>query len=150
MTLFPAFRTALVERRGPRLLPRLYVDLLRYGVASAVALAVDAGTLLLLASFFGVNYLIAASIGFLSGLAAIYALSVRYVYDDRRVRGLPQEATGFLVTGLIGLILTQASMALLVGAFSLQVSVAKIPTVAVVFLFNFLSRRMLLFSSAGG
>jgi hypothetical protein len=38
-------------------------------------------------------------------------------------------------------------MALLVGAFGLQVGVAKIPTVAVVFLFNFLSRRMLLFSS---
>ena len=86
----------------------------------------------------------------MSGLAAVYALSVRYVYSDSRRLRPAQEAAGFFVTGLIGLILTQASMALLVGAFSLQVGVAKIPTVAVVFLFNFLSRRMLLFSNAAG
>jgi len=73
MRLFGAFRTALVERRSPRPFPRLFVDLLRYGAASAAALAVDAGTLLLLVSFFGLNYLVAASIGFLSGLAAVYA-----------------------------------------------------------------------------
>ncbi len=150
MTLFDAFRTALVERRSLGPLPRLFVDLLRYGAASVAALAVDAGTLLLLASLFRVDYLVAASIGFLSGLAAVYALSVRYVYGDSRRLRPAQEAAGFFVTGLIGLILTQASMALLVGVFSLQVGVAKIPTVAVVFLFNFLSRRMLLFSSAAG
>jgi putative flippase GtrA len=147
MTLSVTLRAALAERRSLQPLARLFVDLLRYGAASAAALTVDAGTLLLLVSFFGVNYLVAASIGFLSGLATVYALSVRYVYDDSRVLRPVQEAAGFLVTGLIGLILTQASMALLVGAFGLQVGVAKIPTVAVVFLFNFLSRRMLLFSS---
>jgi|SRR5271165_642539 len=150
MTLFGAFRAAFVERCSPGPLPRLFVDLLRYGAASAAALAVDVGTLLLLVSFFGVNYLVAASIGVLSGLAAVYALSVRYVYGDSRRLRPAQEAAGFFVTGLIGLILTQASMALLVGAFSVQVGVAKIPTVAVVFLFNFLSRRMLLFSNAAG
>ena len=147
MTLSVIPRAALAERRSLQPLARLFVDLLRYGAASAAALTVDAGTLLLLVSFFGVNYLVAASIGFLSGLVTVYALSVRYVYDDSRVLRPAQEAAGFLVTGLIGLILTQASMALLVGAFGLQVGVAKIPTVAVVFLFNFLSRRMLLFSS---
>jgi putative flippase GtrA len=150
MTLFEALRVALLKRCSLQPLPRLSVDLLRYGAASLAALTVDAGTLLLLVSCFGVNYLVAASLGFLCGLAAVYALSVRYVYDDRRRLRPAQEAAGFLVTGLIGLILTQASMALLVGAFSLQVGVAKIPTVAVVFLFNFLSRRMLLFSSAAG
>ncbi len=107
------------------------------------ALAVDAGALLLLVSFFGVNYLVAASIGFLSGLVVVYVLSVRYVYDDARVLRPTQEAAGFLVTGLIGLILTQASMALFVGACDLPVGAAKIPSVALVFLFSFFSRRRL-------
>ena len=110
----------------------------------------DAGTLLLLTSYFGVNYLVAAAVGFLSGLAAVYALSVRYVFEGRRMLLPSYEAAGFLVTGLIGLVLTQASMALLVGGCALPVGAAKIPTVALVFLFNFLSRRMLLFSSAAG
>ena len=150
MTLVNGFRTALLERHSLRPLPRLLVDLLRYGVASVASLAVDAATLLLLASFLGVNYLVAASLGFLCGLAAVYVLSVLYVYEDRRRLRPAQEAAGFLVTGLIGLILTQASMALLVGACDLPIVAAKIPTVAVVFLFNFLSRRILLFSGAAG
>jgi putative flippase GtrA len=131
-------------------LQSLFVDLLRYGAASAVALIVDAGTLLLLTSYLGMNYLVAAAVGFLSGLAAVYALSVRYVFEERRMLRPSYEAAGFLVTGLIGLVLTQASMAALVGGCGLPVGAAKIPTVALVFLFNFLSRRMLLFSSAAG
>ena len=148
MTIFGAFRAAPFERRSLFPLPRLFIDLLRYGAASVAALALDAGTLLALVSCFGVNYLVAASIGFLSGLAVVYVLSVRYVYNDARMLRPAGEAAGFLVTGVIGLVLTQASMALLVGAFGLQVGVAKIPTVALVFLFNFISRRMLLFYSA--
>ena len=150
MTSFGAFFVDKSRRGevGPR--ARFLVDLLRYGAASAAALVVDAGTLLLLVSFFGVNYLVAASIGFLAGLAAVYVLSVRFVYDDARMLSPAQEAAGFLVTGLIGLLLTQASMALLVGACGLAVGAAKVPTVALVFLFNFLSRRMLLFSGIPG
>ena len=129
--------------------PRLLVDLLRYGAASALALIVDAGALLLLVSF-GVNYLIAAAIGFSSGLLAVYGLSVRYVFDKRRKLRPSQEVAGFLATGAIGLLLTQTSMAILVGVCGLPIAAAKIPTVALVFLFNFLSRRTLLFSDAGG
>jgi len=130
-------------------LPRILVDLLRYGAASAVALIVDAAALLLLVAS-GVNYLVAAAIGFLSGLVTVYALSVRYVFDKRRMLRPSQEVAGFLATGLIGILLTQTSMGLLVGLCGVPVGAAKIPTVALVFLFNFLSRRALLFSNAGG
>ena len=137
--------TATQRRHG-----RFFIDLFRYAAASAAALVVDCCVLLLLVSFFGVDYLVAAATGFLSGLVTVYALSVRYVYEDSRMLRPAQEAAGFLATGLLGLLLTQASLALLVGAYGLPVGAAKIPTVALVFLFNFLSRRTLLFSRAAG
>jgi putative flippase GtrA len=146
MTFSDTVRATLLRRDQLGPVGRILVDLIRYGAASAVALAIDAGILLLLNQALGVNYLVASAIGFLSGLVVVYALSVRYVYDDARALHPSQEIAGFLVTGVIGLVLTQALMALFVGSLALPVPLAKIPTVAVVFLFNFLSRRMLLFS----
>jgi putative flippase GtrA len=146
MTMLAAVRGTLSRRERLGALPRLVVDLVRYGAASAAALLVDAGTLALLNRVFGVDYLVASASGFLLGLVVVYLLSVRYVYEDARALRPAQEAMGFLVTGFVGLGLTQALMALLVGWLALPVMIAKIPTVGVVFLFNFLSRRMLLFS----
>jgi len=148
MTLVAAVRGSQLhrERLGP--LARFMVDLVRYGAASAAALSIDAATLLVLNKAFGVPYLVASAIGFLSGLVVVYVLSVRYVYDDARALRPSLEIAGFLATGLVGLGLTQALMALFVGALAWPVLAGKVPTVAVVFLFNFLSRRMLLFSNS--
>jgi putative flippase GtrA len=125
---------------------RLAVDLFKYGAASLGALALDAGTMLLLNKVFGVNYLVAAAIGFSAGLALIYALSIRYVFGDNRSLRPSQEVAGFVVTGVLGLLLNEALMELFVEHIGLTVAIAKIPTAGAVFLFNFTARRTLLFS----
>jgi putative flippase GtrA len=150
MTLHHDAAVAIIERSSRKPLARIFVDLFRYGAASVAALAVDAGMLLLLASCFGVNYPAAAAVGFLSGLVVVYALSVRYVYSGNRGPAPCCGALGFLATGLIGLLLTQALMAFFVGIFGFPLGVAKAATIVVVFLFNFLSRRMLFVSNVVG
>ena len=125
---------------------RLLADLVKYGFASAAALALDFSTLLLLHKGLGVNHLVAAGIGFLSGLALVYALSVRFIFRDRRRLGARTEIAGFLFTGLAGLAITETLMHLLVDDAGLSVALAKVPTAGLVFLFNFTARRVLLFS----
>jgi putative flippase GtrA len=126
---------------------RFLRDMIRYAAASVFALALDYGVLMLLTRL-GVGYLEAAAAGFLSGLALIYCLSVRYVFEGRR-RGAPRfEMAGFLITGVIGLMLTEALMRLFVERFGLSLSLAKGATAGLVFMFNFLSRRSLLFKTA--
>ncbi len=121
-------------------------DLVRYGGVSAAALACDAGLLVVLASA-GLPYLAASAIGFCIGMAVAYGLSARFVFADRRgPRG--REATGFVAVGLAGLLLTQALLFALVSGFSVAPALAKIPTAACVFLFNFLARRALVFREA--
>lgn len=133
---------------------RLPRDLIAYGLASGAALALDYGLLLLSHRQFGLAYPIAAALGFSSGLALVYALSVAIVFRDRRSLRPASEFSVFCAIGLLGLLLTEASMLLLVGRFGFDPAFAKIPTAAMVFLFNFVARRALLFSAptpvAGG
>lgn len=119
----------------------LSADLVKYGVASALSLALDFSVLTMC-----LNHLAAAAAGFLSGLALIYALSVRVVFRDRSRVSTGAEVAGFLLSGLAGLVLTEALMHLFVDRLGIAPPLSKIPTSALVFLFNFTVRRTLLFS----
>jgi putative flippase GtrA len=139
---------AVLARAPARLSSRFVADVIKYGFASAAAFALDFTTLLLLYKGLGVNHLLAASIGFLAGLALVYALSVRYVFNDRRRLAARQEVVGFLATGLAGLAITAGLMHVFVDLACLPVALAKLPTAGFVFFFNFVARRALLFSAA--
>lgn len=145
MTMLPmSIETALGGPITPTRLLRLMRDMIRYGAASLVALSLDYSTLLILNGS-GIGYHLATAGGFLIGLTTIYLLSVRYVFEGRRSRAAHVEMVGFLVTGLCGLLLSEALMSLFVSGLGLPVAIAKAPTSGVNFLFNFLSRRALLF-----
>jgi putative flippase GtrA len=131
-------------------LVQFLVDAIGYGAASAVALAVDYGSLVALVRIFGVHYLVAASIAFSLGLIVAYTLSTAFVFKGRARYGAGVEFLGFLVTGLLGLALNQLLLWAFVGLLGLPVELAKAPTAGFVFCFNFLTRRMFLFSSARG
>ncbi len=124
---------------------RFLRDMIRYAGASIFALALDCAVLLLLTRGLGVDYPAAVALGFLSGLALIYLLSVRYVFEGRRHRAPRVEIAGFVITGVVGLLLTEALMLLFVGRFGLPLSLSKTATTGFVFMFNFVSRRSLLF-----
>lgn len=146
MSLAFSLADALRARGAPPGPARVIADLVKYGFASVAALALDFVMLIALYKGLGVNYLVAAAGGFLSGLALVYALSVRFVFRNRRARGARAELLGFLITGVAGLALTEALMHLFVDYACMKVALAKIPTAGVVFLFNFTARRALLFS----
>ncbi len=128
---------------------QIFADLIKYGVASAAALALDVATLMFLYKTVGLNYLVAAGIGFLAGLMLVYGLSIHYVFGDRRRLQARAEIVGFLLTGLAGLAITEALMHFFVDYACLPVAISKIPTAGFVFLFNFSLRRALIFSAPG-
>jgi putative flippase GtrA len=118
----------------------------RYLGASALALAVDLGTYSGLIRLGGVDYLVAAPIGFSLGLATIYALSVRWVFRHRRLKDARAEFTLFALLGLAGLALNQAIIYAGVEWFALAYEAAKLVSAGFVFCFNFGSRKLLLFT----
>lgn len=121
-------------------------EFLRYGLASALALGIDFGTLLFCTEVLGIHYLASAAIGFSLGIVAIYALSIRWVFAHRRLDSPATEWTIFVLIGVAGLVLNQLNMAGLTEWAGLPYQLSKVASTGVVFCFNFGARKALLFS----
>jgi putative flippase GtrA len=124
-----------------------FLELFRYGLSSALALAIDYSILIVLTERAGLHYAASAAIGFCAGVLVTYALSVTFVFKHRRAVNTSLEFAGFLAIGVLGLCLTHALLWGFVTYALLPYSLAKAPTAVVVFLVNFALRRALLFSA---
>lgn len=118
----------------------------RYLAASFLALGVDFGTYSGLIRLAGVQYLVAAPIGFGLGLAVIYVLSVRWVFGHRRLADARAEFALFALIGLAGMALNQLVLYTAVERWALSYELAKLASAAIVFGFNFMLRKFLLFT----
>jgi putative flippase GtrA len=119
---------------------------IRYFGASALALSLDLATLSGLSRFAGVHYLIAAPVGFALGLTLIYLLSVRWVFAERRLANPRVEFTVFVLIGLAGMGINELVIYAGVEKFALGPEQAKLVSAALVFCFNFATRKALLFT----
>src|SRR5574340_1275403 len=104
----------------------------RYLAASAAALAVGFTVYVGLIRFADVPYLLAAPIGFVLGLAVVYALSVRWVFAHRRLADARMEFALFALIGLAGVALNQLVVYTGVEHISLSKERAKIASAAMV------------------
>ena len=120
-------------------------ELVRYFIASSIALLVDLGTLYLLTQFAGVHYLISAASGFILGLATIYIISIRWVFSKRRVKKTHHEVLIFTMIGIGGLGINELGIYLLTEKLLFHFMVSKILVTALVFSWNFGIRKLLLF-----
>ena len=118
----------------------------RYLAASALALALDFGVYAGLIRFAAVHYLAAAPIGFALGLATIYLLCIRWVFAHRRLADRRVEFAVFAGIGLAGMALNEIVIYAGVEFFALSYELAKLASAAAVFCFNFISRKLLLFT----
>jgi putative flippase GtrA len=118
----------------------------RYFAASALALGVDFGAYVGLMRLAGVHYLVAAPIGFALGLATVYLLSIGWAFKDRRLADRRAEFALFALIGLAGMALNQLIIYVSVRFLTTSPESAKIISAGIVFCFNFVSRKLLLFT----
>jgi putative flippase GtrA len=123
----------------------LFKEASGYGVASAVALAVDVTILWVLVRFFGWDYLIAATVSFLAGANIAYVLSLKLAFKQHRLRNRAAEFISFVAIGTVGLAINVTIISLAVRYVGLAYLAAKCLAAGFTFLFNFVARRQLLF-----
>ncbi len=115
-------------------------------LVSVVAAVLDCFILFVLVEGAGCNRLPAAVLGYLAGGVVQYVLCSVWVFPATA----HNAATGFLaftVLSLFGLIITWMTMAALAG---IPLSLAKVIALGLAFLWNFLSRKYLLFRPQTG
>jgi putative flippase GtrA len=133
---------------GPRLMA-LFHEAWKYFLVSAVSLAVDFAVYWALYRLAGIPPLAANVISVSVGLIVNYALSVAWVFKERRLSSRWAEFTGFVVIGLAGLTVNEALLAAGIDILKLGPVVGKIGAAGGSFVFNFVVRRLMLFTARG-
>lgn len=121
------------------------IQFLRYGFVGGLAFGVDFGSLWLFTGVLGVHYLVSAALAFGLGLLTNYGLSIAWVFKAHRSASRWEEFLGFAVIGLAGLGFNELGLWLLTGRLGLDYRLAKLLTTVLVFFWNFIARKYLLF-----
>lgn len=133
---------ALLRRRDGALSGQM----VRYVLSGGLAFCVDFALMVALREWGGVREAVAASAGNFVGLIITYTLSVVWIFDRRRFSNVYVEFGLFFLIGLSGTALTYLLMWFLTDGCGLYYMIAKLVTVAMVTLWNFAAKKLLLFS----
>jgi putative flippase GtrA len=136
------------------------IQFMRYGLVGGIAFIADFGVLFLFTTFpfFQIHYLLAASISFLAGLTVNYILSIRWVFAVHTIKNRKLEFLLFGFIGFIGLgmnalfiwFFTDIFFAnvVIISGKQIKILLSKIISTAFVFIWNFLARKITLFSQS--
>lgn len=124
---------------------KIPVEFLRYVVVGGIAFGVDYSILVYLNLQMGLNYMIAAGIGFIGGLAVNYVLSVKWVFKYRSICSRNKEFALFSIIGIVGLLLNEIIILMFTGFHGVAIQISKIIATAVVFIWNYSARKILIF-----
>ncbi|WP_164084919.1 GtrA family protein [Pseudazoarcus pumilus] len=129
-------------------MPKVSREFSAYFACSAAALGVDYATYWTVARNTAASLEWAAVIGYGVGMVVAYALLIRFVFPQGWLRSRRKlEATLFALTGLLGLLLTYVSVALVVSLLGEHLHTAKIVAAGVSFTGVFVVRKLVVFRS---
>ncbi len=123
-----------------------FVQLFRYVLVGGVAFVADFGLLYVLTEYVGWHYLWAATLSFLVGLAINYVLSIRWVFYDFAFKSRFWEFVVFAMIGVVGLGLNAFFLYFFTDICELYYLFSKLVSTGLVFMWNFLARKFILFS----
>ncbi len=123
----------------------LLIEVSKYGLVSALALALDTSILYVFVNFVGWHYLAASVLAFSAGATVAYLLSVRFVFRFRHLRSPSMEFASFVALGLAGLLVNAATLFVAINAAGVGLMTAKVLAAGCTFATNFTLRRQFLF-----
>lgn len=134
-----------IARLFTKLTNNIYIQAFRYVLSGVVAFSVDFLTLFFLTEYLKIYYMISAGIAFILGLLTSYILNIKWVFINRKFNNKMIEMSLFLLIGVIGIILNLASIWVFTEYLGLFYLFSKIIATVIVFLWNFLAKKIILF-----
>lgn len=124
---------------------KLFWQFFRFGIVGVLATLLDFLLLYLFVDGFGWSYLLGAALSFTLSTVFNYLASMRFVFQSRFTSAERQkELLLFVSLSLVGLALNQLLLWVLVSFWQVYYLLAKVFVTAVVFLWNFISRKVFL------
>ena len=122
----------------------LIKQIMRFGVVGVISFLIDYGILYVLTEKANIYYLLSAGISFTVSVVINYLLSMSWVFKSNKKRGKKEEFIIFIVLSLGGLLLNQVMMYVFVDYMNVYYLLAKIVSTAIVMIYNFISRNLIL------
>lgn len=130
------------------------LEFLRYCVVGGIAFVADFTTLVAAQELFLKGHVcgvyVSTCIGFVAGLAVNYALSLWFVFTQKKDKGKGRSIGAFIVfgaIGVLGLLWTELGMWIGVELLAWNYMVVKIIVTGAVLLWNYLGRKILIFNA---
>lgn len=140
---------ARAARPGDGRMRRLMWQFARFLVVGLFSFAVDYGLFVVLFHSFGVQYILASTISFSLSLVLNYFLTLKFVFGARQGRNIALEFTIYVGLNLVALGLNQLILFLAVDSLGLSPLVGKLIATAIVLVYNFISRKLLIERMSG-
>ena len=136
-----AGRTAAARREALR---PLAIQFARFLVVGILSFSLDYGLFVLLYRVFEVQYVVASTISFSLSVVLNYVLTRKFVFAVNPERNVGIEFVLYLGLNVVALGLNQLILVLAVDALGFSPLIGKLIATAVVLVYNFISRKLLL------
>lgn len=123
---------------------KLIRQIWRFGIVGGICTIVDFAILTGLHEFLGFHYLLANGVSFAVSVVFNYVLSMKYVFQGKDESNKTREFIIFVILSAIGLGLNQLIMWGTVDGLGIFYVAAKVIATAVVMIYNFVTRKLLL------
>ncbi len=130
-------------------LRRLFWQFARFLVVGLISFAFDYGLYVVLFQYFGVQYIVASTISFSLSLILNYVLTLKFVFEARPGRNVVKEFAIYIGLNIIALGLNQLILFATVDGLGIDPLIGKLIATAVVLVYNFISRKLLIERASG-
>lgn len=122
---------------------KLFEQIIKFGLVGFLCFFIDYGIMVFLTEVVNVNYLISSGISFSVSVIVNYVLSLAFVFDTKKGNKI-KEFVIFVVLSIIGLGINQVLMWFCVDVLGIFYMISKIGATAVVMVYNFITRKLIL------
>jgi len=122
-----------------------FLQLFRYVFVGGVAFIVDFGFLYVLTEYAHLHYLLSATLSFILGLVTNYSISKIWVFSENTIKKRWLEFVVFSLIGVVGLGFNNLFLWIFTDYCSIHYMLSKVLATIIVFFWNFLSRKFILF-----
>lgn len=124
---------------------RRFKDLFLYLVVGGLATIVEWAGFWVLSNLLHVQYLVATALAFTVSTFANWAFGRLLVFKDPGEQSLLRELASIYLASIVGLLLNLLIMYVMVQLFSVNKMISKMTATALVFAYNYLVRKLLIY-----
>lgn len=122
---------------------KILSQIIKFGLVGFLCFFIDYGIMVFLTEVVGVHYLLSSGISFTVSVIVNFVLSLTYVFETEKGNKI-KEFIIFVVLSVIGLGINQVLMWFCVDILGIFYMISKIGATAVVMVYNFVTRKMIL------